>query len=330
MANIYPLNYKSKLSLIETQDAIVDIKNFFQSRLSEVLGLKRISAPMFVDPNTGLNDNLSGVERAVSFKICDGTELEIVQSLAKWKRYALKDYGITGLFTDMNAIRKNEYPDNIHSIYVDQWDWEKVISKEERNLEFLKHTVNDIYSALKKTSNFIQEKYPSLTRKLADEVYFISSEDLLKMYPSMSSKEREREITKKYGSVFIIGVGAMLSNGEPHDLRASDYDDWDLNGDLLLYDDILDIAFELTSMGIRVNETSLAKQISIKHEEFKLPMPYHQAILNNELPLTIGGGIGQSRLCMYLLEKAHIGEVQSSYWPEKDKEELEKFGIKVL
>lgn len=330
MSNIYPSNYESKLSLIETQEAIVDIKNFFQARLSLALGLKRVSAPIFVDPNTGLNDNLSGLERAVNFEIKGGTTLEIVQSLAKWKRFALKEYNITGLFTDMNAIRKNEDLDNLHSIYVDQWDWEKVIYESERNRTYLESVVCKIYSCLKETEGFINNKYPVLSKKLPDQLTFITSEELLEMYPGKTPKEREYLITKDKGAVFVIGIGSNLSNGEPHDTRASDYDDWTLNGDLLLYDEVLDVPFEITSMGIRVDAAALMRQLAMKHENDKLTLPYHKAVINNELPLTIGGGIGQSRLCMYLLEKAHIGEVQSSYWSDRDKEEFAYHNIKVL
>ena len=330
MSNIYPSNYESKLSLIETQEAIVDIKTFFQARLSLALGLKRVSAPIFVDPNTGLNDNLSGVERAVNFEIKGGTTLEIVQSLAKWKRFALKEYNITGLFTDMNAIRKNEDLDNLHSIYVDQWDWEKVIYESERNVNYLKSVVSKIYNCLRETEKFINHKYEVLTKKLPDTIYFVTSEELLKKYPGMTSKERERAICLEHKAVFIMNIGNKLSDGTIHDARASDYDDWALNGDLMLYYPLLDIAYEVSSMGIRVNKDSLIAQLTEKNELFKLDMPYHKSIVNDELPLTIGGGIGQSRLCMYMLNKAHIGEVQSSFWDEKDIEDFKKCNIILL
>ena len=328
--NIFVENYHSSLDIGETQKAIKLIKNEFELKLAEELGLTRVSAPLFVDPNTGLNDNLSGKEQAVGFDLIDKKHLEIVQSLAKWKRYALKKYNLSGLYTDMNAIRPNEELDNLHSLYVDQWDWEKVITKEERNLDYLKDTVRKIYKAFLKTEDFISSLYPELKHDLPKDITFIDSNELLKMYPNLTNKERENEITKKYKAVFLIGIGKRLDNGEVHDLRASDYDDWNLNGDILVRHDTLKIALEISSMGIRVNKDVLLKQLSDKNENFKLERDYHKQIINEELPLTIGGGIGQSRLCLFFLNKAHIGEVQSSYWDEQDIKEFAKYNIILL
>lgn len=328
--NIFPKNYHSLLSLEDTQKAISLIKDTFQANLAKELGLIRVSAPLFVDPNTGLNDNLSGTEHAVGFDVVDGKHLEIVQSLAKWKRYALKKYNLSGLYTDMNAIRPCEEVDNIHSIYVDQWDWEKVIKKDERTIDTLKATVRKIYKAFLDTYKYISSIYPTIKQDLPEEISFVTTEELLQKYPHLEHREREDAIARECKAVFIIGIGGKLSNGQIHDLRAADYDDWDLNGDIVLYFDTLDIAFEISSMGIRVNKESLLKQIAIKHEEFKLERDYHQAIINNALPFTIGGGIGQSRLCMYMLKKAHIGEVQASYWPEDDIKAFEADDIKML
>lgn len=328
--NIFVENYHSSLDIGETQKAIKLIKNEFELKLAEQLGLTRVSAPLFVDPNTGLNDNLSGKEQAVGFDLIDKKHLEIVQSLAKWKRYALKKYNLSGLYTDMNAIRPNEELDNLHSLYVDQWDWEKVITKEERNIDYLKDTVRKIYKAFLKTEDFISSLYPELKHDLPKDITFIDSNELLKMYPNLTNKERENEITKKYKAVFLIGIGKRLDNGEVHDLRASDYDDWNLNGDILVWHDTLKIALEISSMGIRVNKDVLLKQLSDKNENFKLERDYHKQIINEELPLTIGGGIGQSRLCLFFLNKAHIGEVQSSYWDEQDIKEFAKYNIILL
>lgn len=328
--NIFVENYHPSLDIGETQKAIKLIKNEFEIKLAEELGLTRVSAPLFVDPNTGLNDNLSGKEQAVGFDLIDKKHLEIVQSLAKWKRYALKKYNLNGLYTDMNAIRPNEELDNLHSLYVDQWDWEKVITKEERNLDYLKDTVRKIYKAFLKTEDFISSLYPDLKHELPKDITFIDSNELLKMYPNLTNKERENEITKKYKAVFLIGIGKPLDNGEVHDLRASDYDDWNLNGDILVWHDTLKIALEISSMGIRVNKEVLLKQLRDKNENFKLERDYHKQIINEELPLTIGGGIGQSRLCLFFLNKAHIGEVQSSYWDEKDIKEFAKYNIILL
>ncbi len=328
--NIFVKGYNSPLDVVETQKAIKLIKGNFEKNIAKALGLSRVSAPLFVDPKTVLNDNLSGKEKAINFHLINGQELEIVQSLAKWKRYALKKYNLTGLYTDMNAIRPNEETDNLHSLYVDQWDWEKVIKVEDRNLDYLKATVRNIYKAFLKTEEYITELYPSLKHNLPSDITFFTTQELLDMYPTLDQKERENAITKKYGAVFIIGIGKALSNGKIHDDRAADYDDWDLNGDILVWHETLGIALEISSMGIRVNKDSLLKQISIKHEEFKLNYDYHKQILNDELPLTIGGGIGQSRLCLFFLNKAHIGEVQSSYWDEEDVTEFKKYNINLL
>ena len=328
--NIFVKDYESPLDIVETQKAIKLIKNEFEHNLAVALELSRVSAPLFVDPKTGLNDNLSGKEKAISFNLLDGQGLEIVQSLAKWKRYALKKYNLTGLYTDMNAIRPNEELDNLHSLYVDQWDWEKVISSNDRNIEYLKDTVRRIYYAFLKTEDYIHNLYPALKHDLPSEITFFTTQELLDRYPNLDNKERENAITKEYKAVFIIGIGKELSDGSIHDARAADYDDWDLNGDILVWHDTLGIALEISSMGIRVNKDSLLSQINKKNEQFKLEYDYHKQILNDELPLTIGGGIGQSRLCLYFLNKAHIGEVQSSYWDKEDIEEFKKYNINLL
>ncbi len=323
-------DYTSKLDVYETQLAIKLCKDTFESLLAKELDLMRVTAPLFVDPKTGLNDNLSGKENAVGFKLPSNKDLEIVQSLAKWKRYALNKYNADGIYTDMNAIRMHEDLDNIHSIYVDQWDWEKRISNEDRTIDYLKNVVSKIYNVLKTTQNIIHDKFPALNNILPDSIHFITSSELEDLYPNLTRKEREYEITKKYGAVFLMCIGNKLKDGESHDGRASDYDDWNLNGDLLVYYDLLDIALELSSMGIRVNKDSLLTQLKEKKEEHKLTLPYHQSIINNTLPLTIGGGIGQSRICMYLLNKAHIGEVQVSYWDKDDIELFKKHNINLL
>ena len=329
--NIYPKNYQSILNLVDTQIAIKLVKDTFESELAKELKLMRVSAPLFVEPSTGLNDNLSGYEKAVNFVVNQNDkDLEIVQSLAKWKRYALNKYSIDGLYTDMNAIRKFEELDNLHSLYVDQWDWEKRLTLEQRNVRTLKTVVKKIYKAFIKTYNKLVKRYPELENSFAKKVTFITTKELEKMYPNLSRKERENEICKKYGTVFLMQIGNKLKDGEPHDVRAADYDDWKLNGDILLWYEPLQIAFELSSMGIRVNKDSLVKQLKAKKEEYKLEMPYHQSILNETLPLSIGGGIGQSRLCMFLLKKVHIGEVQSSYWPEEDIKEFKKYNVNLL
>ncbi len=326
--------YKSTLNLLDTEIAIKFIKDTFERDLAKALKLTRVSAPLFVQPETGLNDNLNGYERAVRFDVLTlKKEVEIVQSLAKWKRMALAKYGFepeTGLYTDMNAIRRDEDLDAIHSVYVDQWDWEKIITKGNRKLSYLKKTVKAIYKALKKLSVAVNKKYPSLTHDLPDEVTFVSTKELEQLYPELSRKDREKEIAKKHRAVFIYQIGWNLSDGAPHDGRAADYDDWKLNGDLLLWYDVLGIALEISSMGIRVDEKSLVKQLKKKGELDKLHNPYCQGIVNGELPLTIGGGIGQSRLCMFFLNKAHIGEVQASVWAEECIEENAKKGIYLL
>ena len=327
-------NYKSKLNLLETEIAIKFVKDNFERILAEKLSLTRVSAPLFVQPKTGLNDNLNGYERAVRFDILDlRKDVEIVQSLAKWKRMALSKYKFpfeTGLYTDMNAIRRDEELDNIHSVYVDQWDWERAIKADERNLDYLKKIVSSIYEVMRDTEGLVNKKYPVLEKKLPEEITFISSEELLNMYPTLNSKERENAACKKFKAIFIYQIGWPLSNGQSHDGRAADYDDWNLNGDILVWFDTLEIALELSSMGIRVDDKSLLKQLEHKDEMDKIYNPYVKGVINNELPLTIGGGIGQSRLCMFFLEKAHIGEVQSSIWSEEDIELLEKHNIHLL
>ena len=330
----YVKDYKPLLSLKETEVAIKLVKDNFERELATSLNLLRVSAPLFVQPKTGLNDNLNGYEKAVGFTHVEtGTYLEVVQSLAKWKRYALKKYDFevgTGLYTDMNAIRPFEELDNMHSCYVDQWDWEKVITKEQRNFDTLKETVRSIYKALLKTEEIVAASFPALKQDLPKDIKFLTTSELEDMYPGLSRKERENEICKKYKAVFLMQIGGKLKDGEPHDGRAADYDDWSLNGDILLWYEPLKIGFELSSMGIRVDENSLLSQIKEKNEEFKLEYQYHQSILNKTLPYTIGGGIGQSRICMYMLKKVHIGEVQSSYWSDEDIEEFKKYNINLL
>ena len=328
-------NYKSLLNLIDTEIAIKLVKDTFELELQKELKLIRVSAPLFVQPETGLNDNLNGYEKAVSFKAVDleNCNLEIVQSLAKWKRNALSVYNIDneyGIYTDMNAIRPFEELDNIHSLYVDQWDWERIVSKENRNLDYLKDIVRKIYKALLKTEEVVAKNYPILSISLPNDIEFISTTELEKMYPDKTAKEREDAIARKYKAVFIYQIGWPLPSGTPHDGRAADYDDWNLNGDILLWYDELGIALEISSMGIRVDEESLVKQIEFKKEEYKLSTPYAQDVLNNKLPLTIGGGIGQSRMCMFFLKKAHIGEVQASVWPDDEIEILRKNNIHLL
>ncbi len=327
-------SYSSALTLLETEIAIKFIKDLFEKELAKALKLTRVSAPLFVHPETGLNDNLNGYERTVRFDVkALGQEVEIVQSLAKWKRMALKKYGFdlhTGLYTDMNAIRRDEDLDAIHSIYVDQWDWEKIIEKSDRKISYLKKTVKAIYKVFKKTADAVNKKYPALKNDLPNEITFVTALEAEKEYPNLSRKERETALVKKYGAVFLMGIGWNLKDGTPHDGRAADYDDWKLNGDILLYNEVTNSAFEVSSMGIRVDAVSLVKQIKKKKEEEKLSNPYCQSVLNSELPLTIGGGIGQSRLCMFFLKKAHIGEVQASVWDEKQITELAEKGINLL
>lgn len=329
--NIYPKNYHSILNLVDTQIAIKLIKDTFERELAKELDLMRVSAPLFVEPNTGLNDNLNGYEKPVDFIVNEnGQDLEIVQSLAKWKRYALKKYNINGLYTDMNAIRRFEDLDNMHSLYVDQWDWERRLLPEERNVKTLKRIVKKIYKAFLKTYRLLIKKYPELSNDFPKDITFVTTKQLEVKYPNLSRKERENAIAKEYGAVFLMQIGANLKDGKPHDGRAADYDDWKLNGDILLWYEPLQIAFEISSMGIRVNKDSLIKQLKAKGEMSKVNLPYHQSILNDDLPLSIGGGIGQSRLCMYLLKKIHIGEVQSSYWPEEDIKEFKKHNVDLL
>ena len=330
-----PEDYHSALNLHDTQVGIKTVKDFFQGMLAERLNLLRVSAPLFVDPASGLNDNLNGVERPVSFDILeqDGRMGEVVQSLAKWKRYALKKYGFQvgeGLYTDMSAIRRDEETDNIHSIYVDQWDWEKIIRKEDRNLETLKTVVRDVYRALRMTERYMSIRYDYIEETLPREIYFITTSELEARFPDKTPKEREYIITRAKGAVCIMQIGDKLHSGLPHDGRAPDYDDWQLNADILVYYPVLDIALELSSMGIRVDAKSLAEQLKKAGCEERAELPFQKAILNDELPFTIGGGIGQSRICMFFLRKAHIGEVQSSLWPEETEKVLQEAGIRLL
>lgn len=323
-----------KLDILDKQKYIKIIKDRFERELAGALDLVRVSAPLLVTEKSGLQDDLSGVERKVEFDILkDGATLQIVQSLAKWKRFALKKYKIAmhkGLYTDMQAIRRDDKMDETHSIYVDQWDWEKVISKEDRTIEYLKQTVCSIVKAIKRTSEYLKRKSGLDFPKIKEKVYFITSQELLDMFPGKTDKEREYEIVKKYKTVFIIGIGEKLSDGKPHDLRAPDYDDWTLNGDLMFYDEVLDIALEISSMGIRVDSKKLSEQLEKDGKQDRMKYDYHKQIIAGELPLTIGGGIGQSRLCMLLLGRAHIGEVQSSYWDKKTIKECEQQKIELL
>ncbi len=326
-------DYKSKLDLFDTEIAIKILKDYFEEKLAEALNLIRVSAPLFVSPESGLNDDLSGVERPVSFDTLDSEHLQIVQSLAKWKRMALYKYelrGKSGLYTDMNAIRRDEKLDHIHSYYVDQWDWERLITKEERTMEKFVETVDSIYNVLKKTDNYIKNKYPCLSKKLPDNIFYISSQELEDKYPHLTPKKREYQICKIYKAVCITKIGGVLKSGKSHDGRSPDYDDWKLNGDILVYHEALDCALEISSMGIRVDKDSLLRQLEISNKTDRLQLEYHKAIINNKLPYTIGGGIGQSRLCMFFLEKAHIGEVQCSYWPDEIIKECEASGIVLL
>lgn len=326
MENLYiPENYHSDLSLYDTQIAIKIVKDFFQQTLSERLYLLRVSAPLFVTPESGLNDNLNGVERPVTFGVKEQNDrpVEIVHSLAKWKRYALKQYGFhigEGLYTDMNAIRRDEITDNIHSIYVDQWDWEKIILKKDRNITFLKDTVREIYKVLKKTEKYMAIRYDYIEEILPKEIFFITTQELLDLYPNLSPKEREDRIAREKGAVFLMEIGDKLTNGEPHDGRAPDYDDWHLNGDIIVWYPVLNRSLELSSMGIRVDEEALQRQLTLAGCEERSELPFQKAILEKQLPYTIGGGIGQSRICMFFLRKAHIGEVQSSIWPDQIRE----------
>lgn len=329
-----PENYETSLSLRETQSAIKLIKDTFQQTLSFALTLDRVSAPLIVTTGSGINDDLNGVERKVDFSIKEiDTNAEVVQSLAKWKRMALYRYGYQpgeGIYTDMEAIRRDDFVDNIHSIYVDQWDWEKVITAETRTVEYLKETVKAIVKAIVYTKRQVTLRYPEINNPIKEDVFFITTQELLDMYPDLDTKARERAIVKEHGTVFLMKIGGELSNGEIHDGRAPDYDDWELNGDIMIWNEVLQDAFEVSSMGIRVNAESLAKQLKIRGAEDRMKFDYHKMIADNTLPLTIGGGIGQSRLCMLLLEKAHIGEVQSSVWPQDMVDAFAAKGITIL
>lgn len=321
MKLIIPENYDPVLTVRETQEAIKYIRDTFQYEFGKELNLSRISAPLYVTQSSGLNDNLNGVEQPVSFtmKELPNEKMEVVHSLAKWKRMALKKYGFKlheGLYTNMNAIRKDEELDNLHSAYVDQWDWEKIISKNERTQKTLEEHVRTIFKVIKHMEHEVWYKYPQAVNHLPDDIHFITTQELLDLYPNLNPKERENEITKKYGCVFIMQIGDKLSNGEKHDGRAPDYDDWSLNGDILFWYEPLQCALEISSMGIRVDEDTLLKQLRKENCLERINLPFHKGILNKELPYTLGGGIGQSRLCMLLLKKAHIGEVQASLWPE--------------
>ena len=335
MSNIMiPQDYHTPLSVYEMQRAIEFIKSNFQVNLSNALNLRRVSAPLFVDENSGLNDNLNGVERPVSFDIPDvGVNAQVVHSLAKWKRLALKRYQFNvgkGLFTDMNAIRRDEEVDNLHSVYVDQWDWEKVISVDDRNVAYLKRTVRDIVAAVSETSSALNVAFPSLRTKLPSEVFFITTQELEDLYPDLTPKQREDEICKKKGVVFLMQIGKILKSGIKHDGRAPDYDDWELNGDILYWNDVLGHAFEISSMGIRVDPKSLDSQLTIAGCDDRRELPFHKMLLSGQLPLTIGGGIGQSRLCMLLIGTAHIGEVQVSLWDEATRKACEEAGVMLL
>ncbi|MBS4540166.1 aspartate--ammonia ligase [Clostridium sp. D2Q-11] len=332
---IIPKTYKAKLDLLETEVAIKEVKDYFERSLSKKLDLTRVSAPLFVISDTGLNDNLNGVERPVSFDVLGvgGKDVEIVHSLAKWKRMALSRYNFKigeGLYTDMNAIRRDEDLDNIHSIYVDQWDWEKIINKEDRKIESLKSIVKKIYYVFKDTERYINNKYAKLKSFLPNEIYFISSQELEDRYPNFTPKEREHAIAKEKGAVFIMQIGNMLNSGIKHDGRAPDYDDWELNGDIIFWYPVLNIALEVSSMGIRVSEESLKRQLKVAGCEHRKSLRYHRELLEGKLPYTIGGGIGQSRICMFFLQKAHIGEVQAAIWPEDMIKECEKQKIMIL
>jgi len=344
MKLVIPKNYSTILSLKETERAIKMVKDFFELNLAAELKLRRVTAPLFVQRGMGINDDLNGTERPVTFEVkdMDGTMAEIVHSLAKWKRMMLADYGIAnsyGIYTDMNALRPDEELTNIHSIYVDQWDWEKILLPEERNLSYLKSIVNRIYSVIKRTEFIVYENHPDIVPLLPEDIHFIHAEELLARYPDRNPKEREQLITKEYGAVFIIGIGSNLANGEPHDGRAPDYDDWStetengykgLNGDILIWNPILENAVELSSMGIRVDKTALIRQLEIQGKNERKELLFHKRLLAGEYPESVGGGIGQSRLCMYFLRKAHIGEVQASLWPGQMHDHCRKSGIVLM
>ncbi len=331
----FPEGYKSFLDVKETQFAIKNIKDHFERQLAKKLNLCRVSAPIFVTPESGLNDNLNGVERPVKFDIkdMDGQEVEIVHSLAKWKRMALRDYGFhygEGLYTDMTAIRRDEELDNLHSVYVDQWDWEKIIKKDERNIDTLKTVVRCVYQALYETEHFICDKYPYIEQILPEDISFITTQELEDLWPECSPKERENRIVRREKAVFIMKIGDRLASGERHDGRAPDYDDWELNGDILVYYPVLDIALELSSMGIRVDEDSILSQLKKADCMERAELSFQKAVINKELPYTIGGGIGQSRICMFFLRKCHIGEVQSTVWPSLTRKLAKEKGVSLL
>ncbi|MFD2682401.1 aspartate--ammonia ligase [Bacillus seohaeanensis] len=330
-----PNGYKSKLDLMHTEIAIKEIKDHFEDKLSEALNLIKVSAPLLLNSGRGVNDNLNGVERIVSFDALDlkDTQIELVQSLAKWKRMALARYGFTfgeGLYTNMNAVRRDEVLDNLHSMYVDQWDWEKVIAKEQRNLDTLKTEVKKIYHAMKETESYMYEFHPALKPILPDEIYFITTQQLELLYPNLTPEQREDVITKEHGAVFIMQIGEVLRSGEKHGGRSPDYDDWTLNGDIIFWNPLLERSFEVSSMGIRVDEKTLLKQLKLANNEERRVLDYHKSVLNGDLPYTIGGGIGQSRLCMFFLKKAHIGEVQASVWNDKILKDCKKRNITLL
>lgn len=332
---VIPENYKSNEDLYRTQLLIKEIKDYFQINLANNLNLKRVSAPLFVSETSGLNDNLSGSEKPVTFDLPEASnaEMEIVHSLAKWKRFALEEYKFKmheGLYTDMNAIRRCEVPDNTHSFYVDQWDWELIMEEDERNVEYLKRVVETIYRTMKSLDEYLCGLIPTRQKLLKDQITFMTSEEMLNRYPGMDDKGRERAAVKEFGSVFLMQIGKILSNGEKHDMRAPDYDDWELNGDILVYNPVLDDVLELSSMGIRVNPERLNEQLKQTDNLDRLKFDYHKMLIDGRLPQTVGGGIGQSRLCMFFLQKAHIGEVQVSYWPDEQRKALANKGINLL
>ncbi|MBR4410520.1 MAG: aspartate--ammonia ligase [Firmicutes bacterium] len=335
MALILPENYEPVIDLMESQRAIKKIKDYFQQELAYGLNLRRVSAPLFVTPESGLNDNLNGFERRVEFTLkgMDEQQVEIVQSLAKWKRMALGKYGIQpghGIYTDMNAIRRDEDLDNLHSVYVDQWDWEKVITKEQRTEEYLREVVTTIYNAMKNLGDYVNRLYRGIQTELPNEIFFVTTQELEDMYPDVTPEEREDLVTKEHGAVFIMKIGDVLASGEKHGGRAPDYDDWELNGDIILWDEVLDRAVELSSMGIRVDAEAMDRQLTKAGCDHRRELDFHKAILEDRLPYTIGGGIGQSRLCMFFLRKAHIGEVQVSVWPKEMIETCEAHNIYLL
>jgi aspartate--ammonia ligase len=344
MKLIIPEGYKSLLDLKQTEMAIKEVKDFFESSLSSDLKLRRVTAPLFVMKGTGINDDLNGIERPVSFPILDlgNATAEVVQSLAKWKRMMLCDYEIRlnhGIYTDMNALRPDEELDNLHSVYVDQWDWEKVIRKEDRKLDYLKEIVRKVYSSMVRTEFVIYERYPQIEPLLPEEITFFHAEELLEMYPELTPKQREDKVAEKYGAVFVIGIGGEMADGKPHDGRAPDYDDWTtptvkgfkgLNGDIILWNPILKLAFEVSSMGIRVDKAAMELQLKLRGQEHRSTLQFHRRLLNGELPESIGGGIGQSRMCMFFLRKAHIGEIQSSVWPGEMVAHCRKSGIMLI